>query len=199
MLSSISPVGERARGQRFGVTAIAYLLGSVLGGAVVAGAFGAVGALLFADLPDPVGPGLLALAAMVGVAVDAGRRWRVPTLWRQVDEQWLTTFRGWVYGLGFGFQLGLGLVTVVPASATYVMLLAAALTASPASGALVGAAFGLVRALPLLATARVGTPSALRRLLSAVERARRPAARLVLVGQSVVAVAALLVVMGDRG
>jgi hypothetical protein len=31
-----------------------------------------------------------------------------PSWQRQVDERWLTTYRGWVYGAGFGFQLGAG-------------------------------------------------------------------------------------------
>ena len=30
-----------------------------------------------------------------------------------VHEQWLTRYRGWVYGVGFGAQLGFGLVTII--------------------------------------------------------------------------------------
>ena len=43
-------------------------------------------------------------------------------------------FRGWVYGLGYGAQLGLGVSTVVSSAATYVALLAALLCATPRPG-----------------------------------------------------------------
>ena len=52
----------------------------------------------------------------------------VPGPRRQVDERWLDEYRGWVYGAGYGAQLGLGVTTVVSSAATYVALLAAFLT-----------------------------------------------------------------------
>ena len=58
---------------------------------------------------------------------------------RQVNERWLDDYRGWVYGLGFGAQLGLGVTTVVTSAATYATLLACALSGAPGRGALIGA------------------------------------------------------------
>ena len=46
------------------------------------------------------------------LAVDLSNR-TVPGPRRQVDERWLDRYRGWVYGVGYGSQLGLGIVTVV--------------------------------------------------------------------------------------
>ena len=86
---------------------------------------------------------------------------RVPSWRRQVNEDWLTEYRGWVYGVGFGAQLGLGVVTIVTTASVYLTWAARSLVASPASRArLLGAAFGLARAVPVLAGGRVRTPAA---------------------------------------
>jgi len=179
MLTSISPLGERARGNRFWRTAGAYAAGSVLGGTLAGGALGSIGAVVVGlvgagPAVDRAALVVLAVAAVAGAVLDARRA--LPTLHRQVDERWLATYRGWVYGFGFGFQLGLGVATIVTASTTYVALLAAALTGSPAGGAAVGAAFGVARALPLLVTARVGAPEDLARLHAGVARVAEPVA-----------------------
>jgi hypothetical protein len=79
----------------------------------------------------------------------------VPSWRRQVDERWLTTYRGWVYGAGYGLQLGAGVATIIPASTTYVVGLAALLTARRPRARSSGRSFGATRALPLLLTARV--------------------------------------------
>jgi len=85
---------------------------------------------------------------------------------RQVNENWLARYRGWVYGTGFGFQLGLGVATIVTSATVYVALLLAVLTGSVLGGVAVGATFGLVRALPLLAVGRVHDPDGIRRVLA---------------------------------
>ncbi len=188
MLTSISPLGERARGNRFWRTAAAYAAGSLLGGLAVGGALGALGSLVSVDAA--VAYGVLAAAAIVGNVLDS--RGALPTLRRQVDERWLATYRGWVYGFGFGFQLGLGVVTIVTASTTYVALLAAFLTGSPAGGAIVGATFGAARALPLLVTARVRRPDDLRRLHGRIARAAGPMSAATRAGQAIIGVTALV-------
>ena len=89
---------------------------------------------------------------------------RLPTTKRQVDERWLTRYRGWVYGVGFGFQLGLGLVTVVTSAAIYATFAIALLTGSVGAGALIGLVFGLTRGASIFVAARVHDPAGLRRL-----------------------------------
>src|SRR6185436_16220530 len=94
---------------------------------------------------------VLGVLAVAGVAVDLRLGGvRLPTVRRQVDDRWLTRYRGWVYGVGFGFQLGLGVVTVVTTAGVYLAFVAAALSGSAAAGALIGAAFGVVRWLSIL-------------------------------------------------
>jgi hypothetical protein len=69
---------------------------------------------------------------------------------RQVNERWLDQFRPWVYGAGFGWQIGAGLVTYIKTAALYLMIVLAALTANPATALAIGALFGLVRGLAVL-------------------------------------------------
>lgn len=195
MLTSISPLGERARGNRFWRTAAAYAAGSILGGTAIGAALGGAGAVAVAvvghgDGVDRAALAGLAVAALTGIVVDARRS--LPTLRRQVDERWLSTYRGWVYGFGFGFQLGLGVATIVTASTTYVALLAAALTGSPLGGALVGAAFGAARALPLLATANVHAPEQLARLHRRVAEAADTVSNSTRVAQAALALSAIV-------
>lgn len=186
MLTSISPLGERARGNRWGRTATFYVGGSVLGGAALGGLLGAVGQVLLAPLPLLAAAVLLvcALADLVGL-MPRGRR--------QVDEDWLTRYRGWVYGSGFGFQLGLGVVTIVTSAATYAVLALALLAGSFGIGLAIGATFGLVRALPLLALRRAESPTAVRDAAQRLDGLRGVAARstlAVLAGAAVLLVAA---------
>jgi hypothetical protein len=67
---------------------------------------------------------------------------RTPGPRRQVDERWLDRYRGWVYGLGYGAQLGVGVTTVIVSSAVYVVPVAAFLSARPSTGGAIGAVAG---------------------------------------------------------
>ena len=153
MLASIHPLGERAKHNRWAVTVAFYLFGSVAAGTVLGAALGTLGL--------HAGPAIVAALCLVAALVDASGR-RPPGWRRQVNEDWLHRYRGWVYGVGFGFQLGLGVVTIVTTAAVYLAFTLAALSGSPASGALIGATFGLSRAAPVLLMGRVGAPDALR-------------------------------------
>jgi MFS family permease len=175
MLASISPLGERARRQRYAVTVAAYVAASTLAGGLLGGLLGTVGAPWAGTRGSMLAIGTLAI---IGLLLDARVfGLRVPGPRRQVNEDWLATYRGWVYGIGYGAQLGLGVTTIVTASITWVAFACAAATGSLGAGMLVGATFGLARALPVLATARSHEPSALRNTLARLERLRPPAAR----------------------
>ncbi|HVM19131.1 MAG TPA: sulfite exporter TauE/SafE family protein [Egibacteraceae bacterium] len=198
MLGSISPVGEAARRQRWWLTATAYTVASVLGGGLVGLAAGGLGQALQAltGWSPTTRLVVLALIAVVGAAADAGRLpWRLPTWRRQVDERWLTTYRGWVYGVGFGFQLGTGLATIVTSAATYVALAAAVLSGSVSAGVVVGVAFGLVRSMPLLLTGLLRTPEALHATTARLEASEPLARRLTVAGQLLAGVVAAVAAM----
>ena len=187
MLASIHPLGERARDRRWGVTVGAYLIGSTLAAALLGAVLGALGALL------PLGPMSTAVAVAVAgalaLAPDLGA-FRLPTVHRQVDNDWLDRYRWCVVGAGLGFQLGLGVVTIVTTAAVYLTLALALLTGSIGAGAVVGTTFGLVRGLVILVVARVRRPDQLRLALRRVQAWRPLSQRAGIAVQGLVLVAA---------
>ncbi len=172
MLSSIHPLGERAKHNSFRVTATAFAVGSVLGGAATGAVAGALGAGLgwLTGFPGSAAAG----ATVAGVALIAAvAEWTgvaLPSLHRQVDERWLDTYRNWVYGLGYGVQLGAGVTTYITTAAVYVVIAAAVLVGSVPAAVLIGALFGLVRGLSLLPARRVHSTERLVGLFQTLER-----------------------------
>jgi MFS family permease len=177
MLSSISPLGERARASRWWVTTAAYLLGSLAGGLALGLLAGSLGSLLPAAWRGSAPAlGLAAALLLLGLWLDLRSGGHgVPSWRRQVDEQWLGRYRGWVYGVGFGAQLGFGLVTIITSSTTYAVVVLALLSGSPTAGLLIGGVFGLVRALPSVTMAKVRDRASLHRIFSTVEMWAKPA------------------------
>jgi hypothetical protein len=181
MLASIHPLGERARHNRWAVTAGWYVAGSVAAGSALGATLAATVGAALAVAGWHAGPVLAAaLCVAAGLADAAG--WRGPGPRRQVDERWLARYRGWAYGLGFGLQLGLGIVTIVTSAAVYLTFVLAALSGSPTEGAVIGGAFGLARALPIGLVARARSAPALRRTHRRLAAAGPWAARLTIAG-----------------
>ena len=161
MLASITPLGERGRQRSWRTTAIAYAIGSVMGGGTTGALLGALGSTVQTTL-RPAAGWILAIGLLLVALFELG--WlpvELPTIERQVNEDWLDEYRGWVVGVGFGFQLGAALVTIVTSPSVYLTFVAGAMTGSIAAGAVVGAVFGLARALPLLVVRHVTTPQSL--------------------------------------
>jgi sulfite exporter TauE/SafE len=159
MLTSITPLGERGRGASWRRTVTAYVVASIIGGAAVGAALGAVGKLVHVQ-DTRWTLAVAGVLALVAAALDVAGR--LPTLRRQVDETWMNRYRDWVYGAGFGLQLGVGAMTIVTSASVYLTWLVELLTADAAVGALVGGAFGLSRAAPLLGTAHIASADRLR-------------------------------------
>lgn len=149
MLATITPLAEQGRGHRYRTTATWFVLGSVLGGA----SLGAVMVLPAAGIGALAVSGtLLAAVAVVAGAITLAAEiriagFRLPVHYRQVNERWLDQFRPWVYGAGFGWQIGCGLATYIKTCAVYLMIVLAVLTGSPGVALMVGIVFGLVRGL----------------------------------------------------
>jgi hypothetical protein len=196
MMGSITPLGQRARGSRFWPTATACVVSSAVAGLLVGAALGSAGLPLAHALSWPARITILAAATILGLAADLRiGGLRLPTVRRQVNEDWMLRYRGPIYGAGFGFQLGLGFVTIVTTSAIYATLLAEVLTGDVAIASLVGLTFGVVRALPILAVAGVREPRQLGHVQVALARWGTPARRAVLWGESALALGAAAVVL----
>ena len=191
MLASITPLGERGRGSSCNVTATAFAVGAVGAGALGGVTLGAIGSLL----PGGAQWRSVALAAVLLVAVlfDATPLCsRLPTTRRQVNEDWLVRFRGWVYGIAFGAQLGVGLATIVSSAAVFATVGSALVCANLLAGALIGASFGAIRALSLVSARDVQDPGALFAFHQRLVRIE-PGARRVLVAGELIA---LITVIG---
>jgi hypothetical protein len=193
MLASITPLGERGRRSRWTLTASMHVLGSLAGGVAVGALAGLVGWLALSGVA--LHARLLALAAAIvaGIALELGRG-RMPGPRRQVDERWLDRYRGWVYGFGYGAQLGTGLVTVVVSSAVYVVPVAALLSADPVAGTLIGGVAGALRGLSLLAAVHVTTPARLVTLHTRMRLLERPVQTAALLVQATLAATAAVAV-----
>jgi hypothetical protein len=182
MLTSINPLGERIRGNHWIVTVSWLTLGATIGGGALGAAAGVVGLLIVGGVPVAGRLAILAALFVAAAAFDlAGRRFPGR---RQVNETWLTTYRAWVYGLGFGVQLGAGFATVVYTALLPVVVVAAALTDGLLAATAIGAVFGAVRGLTVLVTGSVRNPADLRALHRRIDeydlRVRRTGALLAL-------------------
>jgi hypothetical protein len=152
MLATVTPLAEQARGHRYRSTATWFIAGGLAGGTTLGLAMATLAFGVRAAGPSTVvlaaGAGVAALLAAASDSRFGG--FHLPVHHRQVNERWLDQFRPWVYGAGFGWQIGTGLVTYIRTAAVYLMIVLAALTARPATALAVGAVFGLVRGLAVL-------------------------------------------------
>jgi MFS family permease len=164
MLSSLTPLAEIGRGHRYRTTVVWFIIGGVIGGC----ALGALGAGLAVGMralgpPGSVVLGIVAAVALIAVASDLELfGFHLPVHHRQVNERWLDQFRPWVYGIGFGMQIGSGLATYIMTSALYLLLVIAALSQSVALALTLGVVFGLVRGLAVLLGRTITSPDTLR-------------------------------------
>jgi hypothetical protein len=163
MLSTITPIGEQARGARFATSATWFVVGGVAGGATLGGVLAlvavAVGALHLTAGTIGIVAGVAALAAAVSDSRITGRQ--IPIHRRQVNEVWLDRFRPWVYGAGFGWQIGSGVVTYIMTAAVYLIAVLAVMTGNPWTALGVGVLFGTVRGLAVLLGRGITSPARL--------------------------------------
>ncbi|HLF44745.1 MAG TPA: hypothetical protein VJA46_14635 [Acidimicrobiia bacterium] len=193
MLSTITPITEQGRGRRYAATVPWYLLGAIAGGATLGGiaALAAipVGAV---DIPEMTVFAIIGLFGVVSIFSDLGvKGFRLPRHGRQVDRLWLDHYRSWVYGTGFGWQIGVGLATYIVTTAVYVTVLIAILTGSPIQALTIGLVFGGVRGLAIFLGAGATSLDKLHELHRSLTRFE-PASRVVMFAiQAVVATLAI--------
>lgn len=163
MLSTITPFGERAKGHSYRATAGWFVAGATLGGVTLGTLMALMALAVGAVHATAATTGLVALAAaLVAAGSDSGIAGvHLPVHRRQVNERWLDRYRPWVYGAGFGWQIGTGLSTYITTAAVYLTVVLGALTGRPALALSVGAAFGLLRGMAVLLTRDLVDPSEL--------------------------------------
>lgn len=163
MLSSITPMTEAGRGNRFNVTAAWFVAGGIVGGLSLGIlAAGAAALLGLAGLSSGALVGAGAVAALVFAAVDFGIGGiELPIFKRQVNDAWLRRYRSWVYGAGFGWQIGFGVATYIMTAGIFLTIALAVLTTSPLQAVAIGLTFGLVRGSAVYVGRSATTPAAL--------------------------------------
>ena len=131
-------------------------------------------------------------AASLIAAVSDGRisGFHLPGHDRQVNERWLDQYRSWVYGAGFGWQIGVGLATYIMTAGVYLLILMGGLTANPWIAIALGALFGLVRGLAVYLAAGLNSGEKLLSFHARFESWREPVRQSMIVVQAVVAVVA---------
>ncbi len=163
MLSQITPLAESGRGYKFASTARWFIAGATLGG-VTLGCAIAGAAIAFAGASVSTNTALVVTAGLSLACASVDARlfgFGPPFLRRQVNQDWLSNYRSWVYGGGFGWQIGVGVTTYVMTAAVALTFAIGALTGNVLAALAIGAMFGLARGLAVLLTRRVRTPAEL--------------------------------------
>ena len=192
MLSTITPMAEAGRGHSFRSTSVWFVIGSVAGGLTLGGVMGAIALLVAAlEATTTLTLGTVAVASLIGAASD-GRisGFHLPGHDRQVNERWLDQYRPWVYGAGFGWQIGVGLATYIMTAGVYLLIVMGGLTASPWIAIALGGLFGLVRGLAVYLAAGLDSGEKLLAFHARFESWREPVRQSMIVVQALVAVVA---------
>jgi len=151
MVETLAPGGyarTRAAAAAAGAT---FALGALAGGAVTFGGLALLGALLGAG--GAVALGAAAVVAVAAAAAEARGLRIAPQIRRQVPEAWRRERPVALATAGYGVLLGLGFTTFVLTFAVWALAGASIALGDPALGLAIGLAFGLGRALPVLALA----------------------------------------------
>ena len=198
MLSTITPLAEQGRGHRFRSTASWFVIGAVVGGLTLGLAMAALAAVI---ATFGLAPATLLALATAALLVTAGSDSRLlghqlPNHPRQVNERWLDQYRSWVYGAGFGWQIGVGLAPYIMTAAVYALIVLGALTASPPTALALGVTFGLVRGLAILLGLSITSPASLVAFHRRFDAWREPVRRGTVVVQAVAATIAGAVTWG---
>lgn len=151
MVGTIAPLVQVAKRQWL-VSTSAFAVASVAGGLLFGASLGILGtvatALIGAAMPQFILM-LLGLCGVVFALVDLGvLPVTVPTLHRSVPQRWWLRYGPTRGAVAYGAVLGMGVTTFIPFASFY-MLLVGALLLGPVAGGLIGAAYGLGRALPV--------------------------------------------------
>lgn len=158
MIGEITPLVKVANRMTWGLAVVAHTCAAIASATLLGLVLGIVGALVRAALEGVLSPSALPVLAALGsmALVAAALReagvvsLRLPTLQRQTP-QWIKRQFGLVWSsLLWGADLGQGWTTHILYTGYYALVVWAVAHATPVHSALVFAAFGLGRGLPVL-------------------------------------------------
>lgn len=147
MIETISIADRDRRRRQAGLAVAALTAGCVAGGVLLFCGLAIAGELLW---NGGRGPALVAaLVATAAAALDVCGVRVLPQIRHQVPEPWRRRMPLSLASAAYGVLLGLGITTFVMSYTLWAAAILSLLVASPAAGVVVGAAFGLGRALPI--------------------------------------------------
>jgi MFS family permease len=154
MVETIGLSGDGARRRTTIASCIAFAPGAVVGGIATFGLLSALG-----ELVHGVGGRaayLVAAAIAIAAAVAEARGMRiVPQIRRQLPERWRWTMPMPLAATLYGILLGLGFTTFVLSFGVWALAGISVALGDPAAGLVIGAAFGVGRAIPVVLVAPV--------------------------------------------
>ncbi len=168
--SMIDTLGGGGRGGRATwMACLTFTAGAVIGGVVTFGTLSLLG-----DALRTRGETLALVVAAAVAALAAAGEWAgvrvMPQIRRQVPEPWRRSMPLPLVGALYGLLLGLGFTTFVLTLAVWALAGIAIALGSPAAGLAIGVAFGLGRAIPVIAMAPRLAGAGGRMLTSMLER-----------------------------
>ena len=153
MVETLAPAGYAGRLRTTLVACATFTVGALVGGVITFGGLGLLGQWLGAG-----GTGAAAVAAVIAVAAAIGEARGVrivPQVRRQVPESWRRVLPVPLAAGLYGVLLGLGFTTFILTFAVWALAAVSVALGDPALGAVLGLAFGIGRALPVIALAPV--------------------------------------------
>lgn len=151
MIHVISPFGEGVKGVAIALTrSSVYVIGSVVGGTLTTWTLALLGQWI---LPDRSVSTTWVVVGSLGVLVAARDVWLLPVplpqrRW-QVPRSWMGLFGPYLSSGLYGVFLGAGWMTYAPFGCYHVLLVLITMSGLPELSVIIGAVYGLVRALPV--------------------------------------------------
>ncbi|HEY8581874.1 MAG TPA: hypothetical protein VIL49_02975 [Capillimicrobium sp.] len=173
MIDTLGPTGHDAGRRRTVAACAAFGLGAPLGGAITFGGLALLGSAISPALPGSAALGVGIAIAAVAALLDGAGVPVAPQLRRQVPESWRRSLPLPAAGFLYGILLGLGFTTYVLAFALPALAAISVAVADPALGVVLGLAFGVGRALPIVVLAPLADSALGARAITAM--AERPA------------------------
>ncbi len=154
MVETIGLSGDGARRRTTIASCVAFAPGAVLGGIATFGLLSTLGELIHGVGGQAAY--LVAAAIAIAAAVAEARGTRiVPQIRRQLPESWRWTMPLPLAAALYGVLLGLGFTTFVLSFGVWALAGISLALGDPAAGLVIGAAFGVGRALPVVLVAPV--------------------------------------------
>ena len=154
MVETVGLAGDAGRRRTTIAACATFVPGALLGGVVTFGFLSALGETMHGAAGRPAYAVAAAIAVAAAAAEARGVR-IVPQIRRQLPERWRWTMPLPLASGLYGVLLGLGFTTFVLSFGVWALAGISVALGDPGAGLLIGAAFGMGRAIPVLAVAPI--------------------------------------------